>query len=123
MLRARTPADRRASGQAFEARAEALLSRHGLTPVCRNWQCRFGEIDLVMHDGATLVFVEVRQRDRSRFGAAAASIGNAKRERLRRAISMYLGALAHTPPCRVDAVLFDGDSAPEWLRDVLGERD
>jgi len=123
VLRARTPADRRASGQAFEARAEALLSRHGLTPVCRNWQCRFGEIDLSRARRMTLADWKLMSTCRLACGAAAASIGNAKRERLRRAISMYLGALAHTPPCRVDAVLFDGDSAPEWLRDVLGERD
>ncbi|MGB9130885.1 MAG: YraN family protein, partial [Thiobacillus sp.] len=46
-------------GQSAEARAEAFLKTHGMKLVARNWRCRFGEIDLVMQDGPTLVFVEV----------------------------------------------------------------
>jgi putative endonuclease len=61
-------------GQAAESRAEAFLKTQGLTLVARNWRCRFGEIDLVMQDGSTLVFVEVRLRSRSDFGGAAASV-------------------------------------------------
>ncbi|OZA41057.1 MAG: hypothetical protein B7X81_14500, partial [Hydrogenophilales bacterium 17-61-76] len=49
-------------GQSAEARAEAFLVKQGLALVARNWHCRFGEIDLIMQDGATRVFVEVRLR-------------------------------------------------------------
>lgn len=87
--------------------------------MARNWSCRLGEIDLIMRDGATLVFVEVRKRDSARFGGAAASIGRSKQQRLERAISLYLAELPTTPPCRVDAVLFNGNGRPEWIKDVL----
>ncbi len=108
-------------GERFERDAEAFLVRQGLTAVERNWHCRMGEIDLVMRDGETLVFVEVRKRDGQRFGGAAASIGRQKRERLERAIGLYLSGLPRTPACRVDAVLFDGSRHPQWLRNIFGD--
>ena len=65
-------------GEQHERQAEALLIAAGLVLVARNWRCRLGEIDLIMKDGATLVFVEVRKRGSERFGGAIASIGAQK---------------------------------------------
>lgn len=107
------------AGERYEHAAEALLKASGLTLVERNWRCRFGEIDLIMRDGATLVFVEVRQRNSQRFGGAAASIGRDKQARIERAVGLYLSRLPTMPACRVDAVLFDGSSAPLWLRNIF----
>lgn len=107
------------SGERYEREAEALLKASGLTLIERNWICRFGEIDLIMRDGTTLVFVEVRRRNSQRFGGAAASIGRDKQARIERAVGLYLSRLPTTPPCRVDAVLFDGSSSPQWLRNIF----
>ncbi|HEY9447372.1 MAG TPA: YraN family protein, partial [Burkholderiales bacterium] len=49
-------------GVEAEDRAAAYLEARGLRLVARNYRCRFGEIDLVMREGKTLVFVEVRRR-------------------------------------------------------------
>jgi putative endonuclease len=108
------------NGQRYEREAEALLCGNGLSLLARNWSCRFGEIDLIMRDGSTLVFVEVRQRNSLRFGGSAASIGRDKRDRIERAIGLYLSRLPAMPACRVDAVLFDGSSQPQWLRNIFG---
>jgi putative endonuclease len=110
---------RASAGERFERDAEALLCAAGLTLVTRNWSCRFGEIDLIMSDGATLVFVEVRKRATARFGGAGASIGREKRERIERAVSLYLSRVAVLPPCRVDAVLFDGAGRAQWLKNIF----
>ena len=110
-------------GEHHEREAEAFLKKSGLTLVARNWRCRLGEIDLIMKDGATLVFIEVRRRASVRFGGAIASIGAQKQAKLRRAIGLYLSTLPNTPSCRVDAVLFDGFSgtqAPQWERNIFG---
>lgn len=107
------------AGERYERAAEALLKAGGLTLIARNWLCRFGEIDLIMRDGATLVFVEVRQRNSQRFGGAAASIGRQKQARIERTVGLYLSGLPVVPACRVDAVLFDGSSAPQWLRNIF----
>lgn len=107
-----------ARGMQAEQRALAYLQRQGLVLVERNVRSRRGEIDLVMRDGDTLVFVEVRQRSGMRFGGAAASIGAVKQARLWRAAQAFLASYPSSPPCRFDAVCIDGDEL-QWLRHVL----
>lgn len=111
----------RVVGADFEQRALARLERAGLQLVERNWRNRFGELDLVMRDGDTLVFVEVRYRRNRRFGGSAASIDAAKRGKLVRAAQGFLQAHPRlgTLPCRFDVVAFEGDAAAaasEWQR-------
>ncbi|MGI6148902.1 MAG: YraN family protein, partial [Limnochordia bacterium] len=43
-------------GAAFEQAACQYLTERGLVLLARNYRTRYGEIDLVMRDGATLVF-------------------------------------------------------------------
>ena len=108
-------------GQSAESRAEAFLQRHGLKLVARNWRCRFGEIDLVMQEAATLVFIEVRLRSRSDFGGAAASVTPAKQKKLLAAARQYLATLKTLPPCRFDVVALSGDAAPDWIRNAFDD--
>jgi len=49
-------------GDIAEALAADFLASQGLVVVERKYRCRGGEIDLVVRDGSTLVFVEVRLR-------------------------------------------------------------
>ena len=110
-------------GKDAEARAARYLEGRGLTIVERNYRSRYGEIDLIARDGATLVFVEVRARASNTFGGAAASITASKREKLTRTALHYLARAGRTPPCRFDAVLLagTGDSAAvEWIQDAFG---
>ena len=95
----------RARGRHAEDIAATFLQQQGLALVARNYQCRFGEIDLIARDGDTLVFVEVRMRANDAFGGAAASITARKRDKLLRTARHYLSGLARTPACRFDAVL------------------
>ena len=109
-------------GAHAELLAAQFLQRHGLKLVQQNYRCRYGEIDLILQHAGTLVFAEVRLRRHSGFGGAAASIDAKKQGRLIRAAQHYLATLAHTPPCRFDAVLLqaaDG-SDMEWIRDAFG---
>lgn len=87
----------RAAGAEFEQRALAHLHQAGLRLLTRNFNTRFGEIDLVMRDSDALVFVEVRHRRNRSFGGGAASVGAAKRARLQRAAQLFLQA---HPRCR-----------------------
>jgi putative endonuclease len=105
-------------GRQGEAAALAHLQRQGLVLVEANFTCKGGEIDLVMRDGATLVFVEVRQRASMAYGGAAASITPAKIRRLVRAAQFYLLRRDPTPPCRFDVVAIDAGQL-EWLINVI----
>jgi putative endonuclease len=108
------------------ARAEALaadyLMRRGLTIVGRNFRTRFGEIDLIAHDGRTIVFVEVRMRSSQHYGGGLESITAAKRARMIAAANGYLAQLGGAPACRFDAVVMQALDARtvEWRRDILG---
>jgi putative endonuclease len=109
------------AGDDAEALAEAYLSQRGLRLVTRNYRCRFGEIDLIMTEGNTLVFIEVRFRASNQFGGAVESIHVAKQRRLIAAAEHYLMTLKVTPPCRFDAILVNklDHSHVEWIKDAF----
>lgn len=111
--------DRQGRGQAAEQQAAELLIAAGLVEVQRNYRVRGGEIDLIMHHGEHLVFVEVRYRSRGDYGGAAASVTPAKQARLTIAAQHYLMGLRHTPPCRFDVVALQPDQPPQWIRDAF----
>lgn len=105
-------------GRQWEDVALAYLGRHGLVLVEANFRCKPGEIDLILRDGATLVFVEVRQRAADAQVSAAASIGPAKIRRIIRAAQVYLQRFDRLPPCRIDVVAIDGEDI-EWIRNAI----
>jgi putative endonuclease len=109
------------AGAEAEDLALTYLQGQGLRLKARNYTCRLGEIDLVLLDGATLVFVEVRQRSHRTFGGAAESITARKRDKLIATARHFLARQRNLPPCRFDAVLVDGEGRIEWIRDAFGE--
>ena len=109
---------RQRAGDAGEDAALLHLQKQGLTLVERNFSCRGGELDLVMRDGATVVFVEVRQRASSAYGSAAATIGRAKQARLLVAAHTWLRRYRMQPACRFDVVAIDGGLLT-WLRNAI----
>lgn len=116
--------DRRARGARVEAAARAELERAGLRLQAANVGYRGGELDLVMMDGGTLVFVEVRYRAGSGFGGGFASVDHGKRRKLVRAAQLYLSARPRLAqlPCRFDVVEASGDPAAprlKWLKDAF----
>ena len=107
-------------GGAAEAAAAAFLASQGLSLLQSNYRCRMGEIDLVLRDGPSIVFVEVRLRTNISFGTAAESIGPRKRARLLAAARHYLAGKPELP-CRFDVVVLDRLDPPrmEWIRDAF----
>lgn len=75
-------------GAAGESLARAYLESLGYTTVGSNVRVGHDEIDLLMRDGNTLVFVEVKQRSGGRSGLAA--VDAAKRRRISRAAVVYM---------------------------------
>jgi len=104
-------------GRVAEMRAQAFLQQQVLTLVEKNFRCRVGEIDLIMQDAQTLVFVEVRFRKSQRFGGAAASVGPIKQRRLWRSASTYLLQFPRPPVCRFDLVAIEGDDL-QWIKNL-----
>ena len=105
-------------GTSGELQALQFLKNKGLILLETNFQRPFGEIDIIMQDGVTLVFVEVRSRKNSDFGGAAASITTAKQHRLTLAALSYLKRFKEPPECRFDVIAIDGAEIT-WLKNVI----
>jgi len=117
-------APRTQTGRRAESLACGFLQGHGLRLLARNYRCRCGEVDLVMSDGDTTVFVEVRYRRHAGFGSGAESVDARKRRRLTAAALHYLQrhGEAAQGPSRFDVVSMSGPpQAPgiDWIRNAF----
>jgi putative endonuclease len=112
------------SGRQAEALACEYLQRRGMKLVERNYLCPRGEIDLIMRDRDTLVFVEVRYRRSSRFGSGAESVDWRKQGKLSATAAHYLQQhpKAARQPCRFDVVALGeqaGQTRLDWIPDAF----
>ncbi len=105
-------------GKKAENTALAYLVREGLTLERRNFRCRGGEIDLIMRDAAYWVFIEVRYRRSSRFGAPQATVDRRKQQRLILAARHFLAGRAESP-CRFDVVAISGEEPIMWIKNAF----
>ena len=111
----------RQQGSNWEQAAESFLLGRGLKTVTRNFHGRFGEIDLVMLDGKTLVFVEVRYRANAHHGTGAASVTREKQRRIICAAQRFLQNEKQfaARPCRFDVMSIgqeNGRTVMNWIR-------
>ncbi len=79
-----------AVGQRAEQMARKHLEEKGFRFLYKNYRSGNYEIDLVMQDGAYLVFVEVKARRSQRFGTPGEAVTKAKQQRLGTAATAYL---------------------------------
>ncbi|MGQ9425946.1 YraN family protein [Gilvimarinus sp. F26214L] len=111
------------TGQRAEREAEAFLCAKGLRLEERNFSCKLGEIDLIMRDGDTLVFAEVRYRTNPRFGSPAESVDYRKQQKIVRSAQYFMQRkrLVDAIPCRFDVVSITGGAPPQiqWIKDAF----
>ncbi|MBK3394582.1 YraN family protein [Psychrobacter sp. M9-54-1] len=125
-------------GSRFEQQACAFLQAQGLILIAQNWQQpKVGELDLIMLEKgqawSTLVFIEVRQRQRSGFGDAALSVTKSKQHKIIKAARYFLQQHPeyNDYECRFDVIAYDTNTKnnsrdvkettskntqPEWLQ-------
>lgn len=117
------PLSLRHKGHFYEGKALQYLQQRGLRLVAQNYTARCGEIDLILKDGDTIVFVEVRFRRHASHGGAVASVDFRKQKKLIKTAQHYLQRYAlDTAPCRFDVLGIDvvGDGLEfQWVRDVV----
>jgi putative endonuclease len=113
----------RSLGESYEDRAVTLIEEQGLRLVERNFRGKTGEIDIIAHDGAQLVFMEVRARSNRYFNSAAGSVDRRKQQRIVRTAQLFLQRRPHwaNVPCRFDVIAFEppqSGSRPRirWIR-------
>ncbi len=115
---------RRQSGAQWEKTAESFLRNHGLKLLQRNFSSRFGEIDLIMEDEKTVVFVEVKYRKSSQHGSGAEAITLHKQNRISRTAGWYLAKNPHRAEqfCRFDVISIDSRKSDQgicWIKNAF----
>ncbi|AIL32122.1 hypothetical protein IX83_01200 [Basilea psittacipulmonis DSM 24701] len=111
-------------GVSYEEMALEFLFARGLKLIRQNLSCFFGEIDLVMLDKQTLVFVEVRYRKNKKYGGAMASITKQKQVKIIRTAQYFLPLLSRdffggrTPSCRFDVIGIENQEI-EWVKNAF----
>jgi putative endonuclease len=93
-------------GAQGEELAVKYLRKQGYKVIQRNYQCRWGEIDLVARDKDTLSFVEIKSRSSSDFGLPQDSVDRFKQERIIQVAKAFMAEhhLNETIPARFDVV-------------------
>ncbi|MDC9615033.1 YraN family protein [Xenorhabdus khoisanae] len=113
--------NRYALGRHYEHQAKQFLQKQGLAFVAENVRIRGGEIDLIMRDKHTWVFVEVRFRQNSQYGGAIATITKNKRKKLLHTAAVWLyqrNECLETASCRFDVCAITGQKF-EWLKNAF----
>ena len=111
-----------ARGKDAENRACRYLQAQGLQLLHRNYRSKGGEIDLILQDTDSLVFVEVRYRRQAGFGSAAESVDWRKQSKLAACARHFLQAHPDTvrQPCRFDVVSVNGLSNDiDWIQNAF----
>ena len=112
-------------GKATEAFAQQYLTQQGLLFIDKNVHCRKGEIDLIMKDGDTLVFVEVKYRKNNDYGGAIPAISQSKQQKIKHCVAFFLHKAnlnEYNTPCRFDVIALEGDiNQPQvtWLKNAF----
>lgn len=107
-------------GRNAEQQAAEYLCQQGLRLIEKNYRCRLGEIDLIMQQGAELIFVEVKYRKASQYGQASEFFTLSKRKKVEKAIAFYLAQKKLNPSQiahRIDVLAIDSHQI-QWFKAV-----
>ena len=106
-------------GQAAEDFACQYLTKKGLRLIERNFNSRFGEIDIIMQHNEALVFVEVRYRKNDNYGGAKASITPSKQQKIKKTALYYMQTKGREFNARFDVIAMSGEDENlmiEWIQ-------
>jgi len=107
-------------GYRGEDAVRKYLESQGWTFVGKHFRTRYGEIDLIMKDGYTLVFIEVKLRRTQTFGPAEESVSSDKIRHLETAAEEYLRQHPEEeqPETRFDLAIVEPEGAMWHVRMV-----
>lgn len=97
-------------GDMGEDIAVGFLEKNKYTIICRNWHCRWGEIDIVAIDNKEiLVFVEVKTRAGNKFGLPEDAVDERKLEKMEKTIEEYLQENCFEGKYQIDVITIELD--------------
>lgn len=110
-------------GKSGEEIARDYLMEQGAKIVVSNYQNRYGEIDLIIQDGDTLAFVEVKTRDQEDQGTPFDAITPSKQNQIIRMAKLYIQEKEiYDQIMRFDVVgivMHSDEIDIDWLKDAF----
>ncbi|MBD3670907.1 MAG: YraN family protein [Gammaproteobacteria bacterium] len=110
-------------GRQAESLACRYLEKQGLDLIEKNYSCRLGEVDLIMQDGESLVFIEVKYRNNDLYGHASEAVGRRKQAKVIKTALHYLQTHHRYRewPMRFDVVTIEGEAGKDiqWLSNAF----
>ena len=111
-------------GNYWENIAYKYLVQNKLKKVKKNFNCKAGEVDLIMLDQKTLVFIEVKYRKESDWVTGLEAVTKTKQKRIIKAAKLFLlqNKQYKDLNCRFDVVSIQGDKQnPEinWIENAF----
>ena len=103
-------------GDDAEMLAIGYLQQQGLKLVDRNYHSRRGEIDIIMEDAGTLIFIEVKYRQSDQFGSAAEMVTPQKQQKIITTALHYLQQHKLDRACRFDVVTITPKNGMQWIK-------
>ena len=82
--------NKRGIGNKGEAIAASFLENNGIIILERNYQNRFGEIDIIAREGNVLLFIEVKYRKNQSFGYPLEAVDFKKRQKIKNMARFFL---------------------------------
>jgi len=118
--------NKKQTGDTAEILARDYLCAQGLALLDNNVRFKGGEIDLIMQDQSSLIFVEVRYRRHNRFGSGAETVTITKQRHIIQAANLYLQKHPELAkiPARFDVVSISSDTSPaqtqiDWIQNAF----
>jgi putative endonuclease len=107
-------------GDYWENVAFDFLKKKNLKKIERNYNCKLGEIDLIMTDNDILIFIEVKYRKNDDWVSAAESVTKSKQRKIIKTAQLFLlqNKKYKDWNCRFDVVSIQGtkqDPEIDWI--------
>ena len=112
--------NKRRVGTEYEDMAERFLERNGVRIISRNFRSRYGEIDLVGHDGTYYIFIEVKYRRSGKMGQPIEAVDIRKQHRISRVADYFrvYRKLKDSDNVRFDVIAILDDKI-NWYRNAF----
>ena len=110
------------SGLKAEIIARNFLIKNGFKLITTNYRTRLGEIDIIMQDKKTLIFVEVRYRKSNSYANGAESITRSKQKKIIKTALTFLQKYPTYKSYRFDVIAIQptqNGNEIDWIKDAF----
>ena len=106
-------------GNKYEDKSVETLVKEAYRILERNYQNRFGEIDIIAEKNKELVFIEVKYRKTSKFGYGYEAVDRRKIMKILKLANYYIQSKKYQNyKIRFDCMSYLGDEL-DWIKDIV----